>query len=115
MRHEGFTFQLDLEQDGTMRWYSNIGLKPTITDETIHFVDLDLDFVAEQPNEWRLIDEEEFEINQVRYGYPDSLIEQVWRTVDDVKNRIRQQQFPFDGSLERRLIEFAQQETSHFR
>ena len=115
MRHEGFTLQLDLEQDGTMRGYSNIGLPPTITDETIHFVDLDVDLVARQPGEWQLVDEEEFDINRVRYGYPDSLIEQVWQTVDDVKNRIQHQQFPFDGSSERRLIELAQEKSSHFR
>ena len=115
MRHVGFTLQLDLEHDGTMRWYSNIGLPPIMTDEAIHFVDLDLDFVAEQLNEWRLVDEEEFEINQVRFGYPDALISYVWQTVDEVRHRMQHRQFQFDGSFERRLIEFAQQETPHFR
>lgn len=115
MRHEGFTLQLDLEHDGTMRWYSNIGLPSTMTDEAIHFVDLDLDFVTEQPNEWRLVDEEEFEINQMRYGYPDALISYVWQTVDEVRHRMRHRQFPFDGSFERRLLELSQSKTSHFR
>jgi protein associated with RNAse G/E len=115
MRHEGFTLQLDLEQDGTMRWYSNIGLPPTITDEEIHFVDLDVDLIARELGEWQLVDEEEFDINRIRYGYPNKLVEQVWHTVAEVKRRIEHQQFPFHGSLERRLIELAQRETPHFR
>ena len=114
MRHEGFTLQLDLEQDGTMRGYSNIGLPPTVTDEEIHFIDLDVDLVAREPGEWQLDDEEEFDINRIRYGYPDALVEQVWHTVAEVKRRIEHQQFPFDGSLERRLIELAQREMPHF-
>ncbi|WP_214741677.1 DUF402 domain-containing protein [Exiguobacterium sp. s48] len=106
---------LDLKHDGTMRWYSNIGLPPTMIDEAIHFVDLDLDFVAVQPDEWRLVDEEEFEINQERYDYPDALISYVWQTVCEVKHRIQYRQFPFDGSFERRLLELSQSKTSHFR
>lgn len=98
-----------------MSGYSNIDLPPTITDETIHFVDLDVDLIARDPGEWQLVDEEEFDINRVRYGYPASLIEQVWQTVDEVKNRIQHEQIPFDGSLERRLIELAQRETLYFR
>lgn len=115
MRYEGFTLQLDLEQDGTMRGYSNIGLPPTITDEEIHFIDLDVDLIAREPGEWQLVDEEEFDINRVRYGYPDALVGQVWHTVAEVKRRIQHQQFPFDGSLERCLIEIAQEKAIHFR
>ena len=115
MRHKGFTLQLDLEQDGTLQWYSNIGLPPIITDEEIHFVDLDIDLVARQPGEWQLVDEEEFDINRVRYDYPESVISEVWQTVDEVKQRIRLKQFPFDGSLERRLIELSKLEKPHFR
>ncbi|WP_215113006.1 hypothetical protein [Exiguobacterium sp. s63] len=51
----------------------------------------------------------------MRYGYPDALISFVWQTVCEVEHRIQYRQFPFDGSFERRLIEFAQQETPHFR
>lgn len=115
MRYKGFTLQLDLEQDGTLQWYSNIGIPPIITDEEIHFVDLDVDLVARQLGEWQLVDEEEFDINRVRYDYPESVISEVWQTVGEVKQRIRLQQFPFDGSLERRLIELSELEKPHFR
>ncbi len=111
MRRDGFTVQLDLETDGSIRHYCNIGLVPRLNEDVITFIDLDLDLVADGGGEWRLVDEEEFAVNRVRFGYPDDVVAHVWNTIADVKRRIDSGAFPFDGSLERRLLTLAKEQS----
>ncbi|WP_214825328.1 hypothetical protein [Exiguobacterium algae] len=54
-----------------------------------------------------MVDEEEFESNRIRYHYSEQIISHVEEAVDKVMTRIRDQQFPFDGSLEERIIDLA--------
>lgn len=112
MRQDGFTVQLDLETDGSIRHYCNIGLVPRQNGAVIEFIDLDLDLVAEREGDWRLVDEDEFVANQVRFGYPDDVVTHVWNTIEDVNRRIDLGKFPFDGSLERRLLTLAKKQLS---
>lgn len=112
MRHDGFTVQLDLEADGSIRHYCNIGLVPRLDGDVIEFIDLDLDLVADRGDEWRLVDEAEFAVNRVRFGYPGDVVTHVWNTIEDVKRRIDLGMFPFDGSLERRLLTLAKEQSS---
>lgn len=112
MCQNGFTVQLDLEEDGSIRYYCNIGLVPRLSDGVIEFIDLDLDFVAERGGEWRLVDEDEFVVNQIRYRYPESVVTHVWETIEEVRCRIKMETFPFDGSLERLLLKLAMGESS---
>lgn len=112
MRRDGFTVQLDLETDGSIRHYCNNGLIPQLDEDVIKFIDLDLDLVADVGGEWRLVDEEEFEENRVRFGYPDDVVIYVWNTVEDVKRRIEIGAFPFDGPLEQRLLTLAKEQSS---
>ena len=109
MRHDGFTVQLDLETDGSIRHYCNIGLVPRLKGSIVEFIDLDLDLVADGGGEWRLVDEDEFAINRVRFGYPDDVVTHVWNTIEDVNRRIEINDFPFDGSLEQRLLTLAKE------
>jgi hypothetical protein len=46
-----------------------------------------------------LDDEDEFELHQVRFGYPSDLIAQVRRGADEVRRLIARSAYPFDGSL----------------
>ncbi|MCT4775743.1 MULTISPECIES: DUF402 domain-containing protein [Exiguobacterium] len=112
MRHDGFTVQLDLEPDGSIRHYCNIGIVPRLDGDVIEFIDLDLDLVADRGGEWQLVDEAEFAVNRVRFGYPDDVVTHVWNTIEDVKRRIDLGTFPFDGSLERRLLTLAKEQSS---
>lgn len=112
MRRDGFTVQLDLETDGSIRHYCNIGLVPRLDGDVIEFIDLDLDLVADGGGDWRLVDEEEFKVNQVRFGYPDDVVAHVWNIIADVKRRIDLGAFPFDGSLEQRLLTLAKEQSS---
>ncbi|WP_445002765.1 DUF402 domain-containing protein [Exiguobacterium alkaliphilum] len=112
MRQDGFTVQIDLEADGSIRHYCNIGLVPRLDGDIIEFIDLDLDFVSAGGSEWRLVDKDEFKVNRDRFSYPDDVVTHVWNTIEDVKRRIELGKFPFDGSLERRLLTLAKKQSS---
>jgi protein associated with RNAse G/E len=58
---------------GAMLSYANITTPARVEDDTVHWVDLDLDVVI-TPGGPILVDEEEFEEHRVRFGYPDGLV-----------------------------------------
>jgi protein associated with RNAse G/E len=65
---------------------------------TVSFVDLDLDYV-QRDGKWLVVDEEEFENNAVKFGYPDELVRQARKELERLQERIVNKQFPFDGSI----------------
>lgn len=107
MLNEGFTCQLEYKNGEGVRYYSNIGTVPRLERHEIHFTDLDIDIISNYSNEWSIVDEEEFESNRIHYHYSEQIISHVEETIDKVMTRIRDQQFPFDGSLEKRIIDLA--------
>lgn len=56
------------------RWYCNIACPPTIKNNQITFIDLDLDVLWIPPNKPEILDREEFEEHKVRFGYPEQII-----------------------------------------
>ena len=80
--------------------YVNIATPATWDDGTLRFIDLDLDVIWHADSgEVILDDEDEFELHQVRFGYPNDLIEQVRRSGDEVLEMIARAAHPFDVSL----------------
>jgi protein associated with RNAse G/E len=80
--------------------YINVATPAVWSDGQLHFVDLDLDVIwRSSTGEVILDDEDEFDLHQVRYGYPRELIEQSWRSSTEVRELIAQRSYPFDGSL----------------
>jgi protein associated with RNAse G/E len=80
--------------------YVNIATPATWDDGTLRFIDMDLDVIwRAESGEVILDDEDEFELHQVRFGYPSDLIAQVQRSAEEVREMIAQSAYPFDGSL----------------
>ena len=80
--------------------YVNVSTPATWNDSAVNFIDLDLDVIwRSSTGEVILDDEDEFELHQVRYGYPSDLIEQSWQSSHEVRRLIAQRSYPFDGSL----------------
>lgn len=94
-----FTVGLDIERTGEMSYYCNICLPSVLQDETLSFIDLDLDLVYRN-GVWQVVDEDEFMENQRLYHYPVELIERTRASLLNLQERIAQQQFPFDGYLD---------------
>jgi protein associated with RNAse G/E len=64
----------------------------------LSFVDLDLDLVKRQNEDWQVIDIEEFEVNSSKYSYPPEFKEEAIQLVEELKRKITGKEFPFDDT-----------------
>lgn len=80
--------------------YINVASPAAWPNDSIHFIDLDLDVIwRSETGEVILDDEDEFALHQVRFGYPPDLIERCQRSSAEVIELIARRVYPFDGSL----------------
>ena len=93
-----FTVSMDIQQSGNIHYYCNIALPAVLDGDVLSFIDLDLDLVYRN-NEWKVLDEDEFERNSKKYQYPDDLAKKAFLELDNLKDAIARRQFPFDGTL----------------
>lgn len=83
------------EPDGTLRaHYANITMPPTLADDVIDYVDLDIDVVVWPDGRVEILDRTDFERNQVKYGYPEDVIENAERGLGEVLALIRSNALP---------------------
>lgn len=78
--------------------YVNIGTVPIVAGTTIHQIDLDLDVVLTVDNEVVVLDEDEFALHQVQYGYPDEMVDAALAATREAVNRLTHRLGPFDGA-----------------
>ncbi|WP_261300688.1 DUF402 domain-containing protein [Paenibacillus andongensis] len=95
-----FTVSADVVGGKIHQFYCNINQPAKIEGNTVSFVDLDLDYV-QRNGEWKVVDEDEFESNAIKFAYPEALIHKASQELQDLKELVRNQTFPFDGSLEK--------------
>ena len=85
-----------LNEDGSTRlWYCNINTPPDLIDNTLTYVDLDIDIVVQTDFAVQVLDTDEFETNAAAYGYSDEEKRQAHKAVDEVISIIESRQFPF--------------------
>jgi uncharacterized protein len=95
-----FTVSADIVGGKIQQYYCNINEPAKINGNNVSFVDLDLDYV-QRNGEWKVVDEDEFESNAVKFSYPDDLIHKARYELANLQELIRNKQFPFDGSIDR--------------
>jgi uncharacterized protein len=96
---EGFTVAMEIENGSIVSYYCNVALPSVLRGNEIYFVDLDLDLVKKQNEQWEVIDEEEFETNSFKYNYPPELKEGAIRSLEEMKSRVNKKEFPFNESV----------------
>jgi protein associated with RNAse G/E len=80
--------------------YVDISTTTSWNDDTVGYIDLDLDLI--QPfgvTEVKLDDEDEFEEHRLRWGYPEPLVRACWAAVAQVRERFAQGAAPFCTSM----------------
>lgn len=77
--------------------YVDIVCDMTHTPESITMIDLDLDVVRYPDGRVELLDEDEFEEHQLRYGYPSDVVSAARHAGDEVLAAVRANEPPFDG------------------
>ena len=76
-------------------WYCNVTTPPTLRGTQLNYVDLDLDVCVRPDGYIQYLDEDEFDLHQLKYGYPVDVIEQAEQAADAVAALARRRGFPF--------------------
>ncbi|KAA0234342.1 MAG: DUF402 domain-containing protein [Dehalococcoidia bacterium] len=76
-------------------WYCNITTPPLFDGRHLGYVDLDLDVAVRPDGDIELLDQDEFEAHQQKYGYPQSMIEKAERAAIEVRDLALSGGFPF--------------------
>lgn len=107
--NEGYTVSFDITDGRMISIYCNVS-RPCVRDgEHVSFVDLDLDLLWNEAEGWHVVDEDEFESNRVRLGYPDELSAYARQSLAALRERVDLKRFPFDGSLNEDINRIASQ------
>lgn len=84
------------EPSGELRcFYCNVNLPPSLSENLLTFVDLDIDILVAPDFSFRVLDEDEFEENQSKYGYPPEFRERAAGARDELIALIEGRRFPF--------------------
>jgi protein associated with RNAse G/E len=78
------------------KFYCNINVPPQFDGRVLSYVDLDIDVLVEPDLTYRILDEDDFEQNAQRYGYPEEVQENARRALAEVIGLIESKSFPFD-------------------
>ena len=83
--------------DGALRnYYCNVNVPPRVEGNVLSYVDLDLDILVAPDLSYQILDSEDFERHAKLYAYPEDLIKNARRAVDELTEMIEARQFPFD-------------------
>src|SRR5699024_9166120 len=88
-------------------YYCNISSPCRFHNQTIHYIDYDIDFIVKQDFSYKIVDLDEYEVNKKKYHYPIETQRQVNEAVTELENRIIQREIPFQkGFVESLLLQF---------
>lgn len=84
------------EPDGQLRnYYCNVNVPPTLDDDTLSYVDLDLDILVAPDFSCQILDRDDFETNAALYNYSADVQENAQLALDELVTMIETRRFPF--------------------
>lgn len=88
------------EPNGDLRnFYCNVNLPPTLSNDVLSYIDLDLDIVVQPDFSYQKIDFNEFAANAVQFQYPETVIKTAYQALDALTVLIENRQFPFNFKI----------------
>jgi hypothetical protein len=85
------------EPEGDLRnFYCNVNMPPIFENESLDYIDLDIDVLVWKDFSYEILDLEEFESNSLRFNYSSNVIENARKSLYELIRMINQRQFPFD-------------------
>lgn len=100
-----YTFSVSFRDNDELMYYCNVAMPAQYDCDIISFVDLDLDYLREPGEDWKVVDEDEFIYNQQQLNYPQEMIRNAELGLEKLKQLAAAEQFPFDGSMNREMYE----------
>ena len=90
-------FQFMKDDGATRLFYCNINTPPSLQNDVLSYVDLDIDILVDADLSYRVLDLDEFAANAQRYCYSDETKQQAQKACTRLKEMIEVCQFPFAG------------------
>jgi protein associated with RNAse G/E len=88
------------EPEGDFRnFYCNINQPPVIKDNSLNYVDLDIDVLIGKDFSIDILDKEEFEQSALKFAYSEDLQSKVKASLNDLLKIIKRRNFPFDFKI----------------
>ena len=85
-----------MKDDNTTRlYYCNINMPPSLKDNVLTYIDLDIDVLVQPDFSYQVLDLDEFEENASRYGYSEEVKNQAQTALKELGFLIESRQFPF--------------------
>lgn len=97
--NECFTAAMEIEEGKVVSAYCNVAKPSVFHNGEISFIDLDLDYIQEKNKEWKVVDEDEFELNSIKYKYPVELKNEAVKALAKLKEEVRLGNFPFNNQV----------------
>ncbi|MGV2393611.1 UNVERIFIED_CONTAM: DUF402 domain-containing protein [Campylobacter lari] len=112
MPKKGFHNALILLKPKQNYIYINIASNPIYEDNTIKFIDFDLDIKYYPYDQISIVDEEEFNENKIKYGYSNKLINMVFDSVKDVLDKYEKSEYFFNPEVIDYYIDLSKKDRS---
>ncbi|WP_338969946.1 DUF402 domain-containing protein [Spiroplasma endosymbiont of Labia minor] len=94
-------------KDYGINYYCNIASPYIIEDETLKYIDYDLDVKVFNDGSYKILDLKDFNRNRIEWSYPHTMIDIIWNEVDTLKKLIKKRKDFFDHiNLENIWFEF---------
>ncbi|GIU81134.1 MAG: hypothetical protein KatS3mg006_0198 [Pyrinomonadaceae bacterium] len=89
------------EPDGKFKiFYCNINLPPIVSDNTLDYVDLDIDIIVREDMSYKILDLEEFQQNSLKFSYPEEIVKKCFKSLCELQAMINARSFPFNLPLD---------------
>lgn len=86
------------EPGGRLRnYYCNINTPPQFGDQTITYVDLDIDILVEPDYSYQILDQDDFDRNALHYGYSPDIKANASRALVELTHLVQTRAFPFNA------------------
>lgn len=85
------------EPSGELRnYYCNVNVPPSLNEDSLSYIDLDLDILVAPDFSYQILDRDDFENNAKLYNYPDDVQKHALQALDELVDMIESREFPFD-------------------
>ncbi|OMC89441.1 hypothetical protein BK137_18485 [Viridibacillus arenosi] len=96
---EWYTAAMEVEEGVVVSTYCNIAMPSVLNLNELSFIDLDLDLIKRKNKNWEVIDEDEFEVNSIKYQYPEELKNEALKALERLKQKVAKGSFPFNNEF----------------
>jgi protein associated with RNAse G/E len=81
-----------------LSYYCNVNIPPDFNGRQLIYVDLDIDILVQPDFSYQILDEDEFNVNAIRFDYPVFIKSKAQQAVNELTFMIEEGQFPFQMS-----------------